>query len=141
MTKSDKEYNGYAIDAAEEFLNQEADSFNTVKVETGKLEYEYTLYNETLDVYEVSYIAKFDADNVVEDEWIEIYVTLTGKTKSVESVDCSYWNVATYEESYGAGCDARSNSEEGIWYNINLSEEEINQVKEKLGPADSLELN
>lgn len=139
MTKLDKEFNRYAIDAAEELLNEEANSYNTVKVETGKLEYEYTLYNEELNVYEVCYIAKYDADNVAEDEWIEIYVRLTGKTKSVESVDCSYWNATTYEDEYGLGCSAKSDSE-GFWYNINLTEEEIEKAKEDFGPSGSLEL-
>ena len=44
MTELDKEFNEYANEAAEKFLEQEADGYTT-NVKTGKLEYMYTLYN------------------------------------------------------------------------------------------------
>ncbi len=87
MTNIDKEYNKYAIDAAE-------------------------------------------------DEWIEICVRLTAETKSVSSVDCSYWDADTYEETYNATCDASHNSKEGLWYNVNLSKEEIDGFKDAYGVTD-----
>lgn len=130
MTKLDREFNQYALDAAEELLKKEANSLSTVNVETGELEYQYTLHNETQDLYEVYYLAKYDADNVIEDEWIEICVTITGKTKSVKDVDCCYWDVDDYESSYGMPCSAVLTGGE-LWYNVNSSAEEIKQLKEE----------
>lgn len=130
MTKLDKEYDGYAKEAAEKFLNNEIDSYSWENVTSGDLEYEYTLYNEELNAYKVKYITEFNKENSPEDEWIEISVFLTGNTKSVEDVECSYWDAIAYEVSYGRKY-VTSEDDDGTWYNINLTEDEIKKLKEE----------
>lgn len=122
LTKIDKEFNEYANEAAEKFLKNEADECTWTNVKTGKLEYRYTFYNEELNIYEVGYLAKFDEEDEPEDQWIEITVILTGNTKSVKDVSCSYWDATYYEKAYNLSYGSRSDKD-GEWKNINLLEE------------------
>ena len=121
MTKMDKEFNGYANEAAEKFLKEEADEYTWTNVKTGELEYRYTFYNEELNMYEVGYLAEFNEEDNPEEQWIEIRVTLTGDTKSVEEVSCTYWDAANYELNYNLSYGSRSDKD-GEWKNINLLE-------------------
>lgn len=130
LTKLDIEFNEYAMDVAEELLNQEIKDRATIKVETGTLQYKYTIYNETLDVYKVKYVAKYDTNKNSKhnEEWIEIKILLDGNTKLVLNYD-SLWHGGKYEEF---GCDVRTDSD-GFWYNINLTEKEIEKYKKEYG--------
>ena len=130
MTKLDKEYDGYAKEAAEKFLNNEIDSYSWENVTSGELEYEYTLYNEELNMYKVNYITEFNEEDNPENEWIEISVFLTENTKSVGDVECCYWNAIAYETNYGRKY-VTSEDDDGTWYNINLTKGEIEKLKEE----------
>lgn len=127
MTEVDREFDGYANDAAEQFLKQEADEHTWTNIKTGELEYRYTLYNEELNIYEVGYLAEFNEEDHTEDQWIEIQVILTGNTKSVEEVSCTYWDAASYEMNYNMSYGGRKDKD-GEWKNINLLED-INEQK------------
>ena len=117
MTEMDKEFNEYAYDAAEQFLEQEAYE----NIETGELEYRYTIYNAELDVYEVGYLAEFNEKDHTEKQWIEIFVELAGSTKSVEDVSSAYWDETSYEMNYDTFFGGRQDKD-GEWKNINLIE-------------------
>lgn len=123
MTKIDNEFNEYANEAAEKFLKKEADEYTWTNIKTGKLEYRYTFYNEELNIYEVGYLAEFNEEDNPEDQWIEIQVTLTGDTKSVEDVSCVYWDAASYEMNYNLSYSGRTDKD-GEWKEINLLEKE-----------------
>ena len=81
-------------------------------------------------MYKVNYITEFNEEDNPEDEWIEISVFLTENTKSVEDVECCYWNATTYEVSYGRKY-VTSDDDDGTWYNINLTKDEIEKLKEE----------
>lgn len=115
----DKEFERVSRKAAETVLKNEADDYTWTSVETGELEYKYTVYNEAKDVYKAFYLAKFDAEDEPEDEWLGISVIITSKTKSVKDTECCYYNATTYE---GFRIPASIEDAEGIWVNVNKKE-------------------
>lgn len=119
MTKEDKEFDSYARKSAEDMLEQEIRDITWATVETGDLEYMYTLYNKDEGLYEVSYITKFDESDDPEDEWIIIEITLT-EQKHVTDAKCSYMDPSSYETSYGHAVIKSGDD----WVNINYPEED-----------------
>lgn len=130
MTKLDKEYDKYARNAAEKFLKSEVEDVTWTTVKVGKLEYICTFHNEENSTYRVVYIAKFDEEDEPEDQWVNIQIDLAESGKYVNNVSGSYMGADFYEYEK----EAYSNKYVSIndeWYNINLTDEELKEIKDK----------
>lgn len=135
MTSLDKKYAKLTNKAAKELLQAEVSDYTWTTVETGDLVYLYTAKNSKEDQFQVHYLAKFDAADEPEDEWLELTISLSGKTDSVIDASASYWNVNTYESSFDENNHFRgfkcSWGAGGDWYNVNLSDDEFEAAKQE----------
>lgn len=134
MTSLDKKYDKLARQAAEKLLQSEASDYTWTTVDTGDVVYLYTAKNAEGDQFQVHYLAKFDVADEPEDEWVELTISLSGKSGSVTNVSVSYWNVDTYEacfdeKGYYLGFDWSSDG----WYNVNLTDEDFEVAKKRNG--------
>lgn len=135
MTELDKKYDKLANKAAIELLQSEVSDYTWTTVETGDLVYLYTAKNSNEDQFQVHYLAKFDAADEPEDEWVELTISLSGKTNSVTGASACYWSVTTYESSFdennqfsGFKCSWGAG---GDWYNVNLADDEFEAAKQE----------
>ena len=129
MTELDVEFNDYAVHSAERLLNDAIEGRKNIIVESGQLEYYHTLYNEEHDLYKVRYVANYDTKKgaKTKNEWIVIDILLSGDEKFVLDTDF-IWRTGTCEEMR---CDATKNAD-GFWYNINLTDKEIEEYYDDL---------
>lgn len=135
MTALDRKYDKLANKAAMELLQSEVSDYTWTTVETGDLVYLYTAKNSKEDQFQVHYLAKFDAADEPEDEWVELTISISGKTGSVTDVSTCYWNVDTYESRFDENNHFRgfswSSGAGGDWYNINLADDDFEAAKQK----------
>ena len=132
MTSLDKKYDKLANKAAMELLENEVSDVTWTTVETGDLVYLYTAKNDDGDQFQVHYLAEFDAEDNPVDEWVELIITLSGKTDSILEASAAYWDVDTYEAYFDENNNFTGfNWSSWGWYNINLSDEEFEAAKQE----------
>lgn len=131
LSKMDKDLDKNAKPAAEKYLKakvEECSEWTTVK--TGALEYRYALYNEKSNCYKVVYYAKFDEEDEPEDQWMEVDVELTGEKMLASDVNGAYMDANSYEH-FNSYIPQSSTDDHKIWYNVNLTQEEKEILKNK----------
>lgn len=132
MSSLDKKYHKLAEKAATELLESEVSDYTWTTVETGEMVYLYSAKNSDADQIQVHYLAKFDAEDTPEDEWMELIVTLSAKSNSVMEASTVYWDVDTYEAFFDENNIFMGfNWSSQGWYNINLSDDEFEAAKQK----------
>lgn len=112
-------YQRIAEKAAERSLQRETDESG---VKASKLKYLSTFYNNTSNLYKVSYYTKYDHLDKKENIWALIEVYISGYTSKVETVSYTRYGLEFKESDViadGHPRDKTVEDEDGIWKKVN----------------------